>query len=571
MTLTARPYQQEAVDSAWRYLSEHNAGNPCVVLPTGAGKSLVMAMLATHAAKQWGGRVGVVAHVKELVEQNAAEIERMASGVDVGIYSAGLKRRDRESQILVAGIQSVYSRAFDLGAFDLLLVDECHLIPPSGDGMYRRFLADCRSMRPHVRLIGLTATPYRTSSGLLVGPDELLTDICYEAPVLDMIKDGYLSPLISREGEACDTSGLHIRGGEFVEQEAESLMLDAAEQACETLARKSDGRNSVLVFCQSVAHCEKVVELLRGKQIGRVEHITGETPSAERNQYVADFRAGAIRYLCNVNVLTTGFNAPNVDCVALLRPTVSPGLYYQMVGRGFRLSPGKPNCLVLDFGGNIRRHGCVDQVKPAKRAPQAGGKSVGEAPVKCCPQCEAYLPIAATICEVCGYLFPEKLHDVENDERPITSDKITRTDYRVLDTVYSVHVKRNQPDAPRTMRVEHKVSLYEYVSEWVCIEHDGYARRKAEAWWRARSNDPFPRDAEHAVDIANAGGLAPTLRITVTKKADDKYPQIVKSEIGDKPEGVPVGDGEDFEFPTDEPQQQQSDIDYGSLFASAPF
>jgi DNA repair protein RadD len=247
------------------------------------------------------------------------------------------------------------------------------------------------------------------------------------------------------------------------------------------------------------------------------------------------FRAGRLKYLCNVNVLTTGFDAPNIDCVALVRPTLSAGLYYQMVGRGFRLHPSKPNCLVLDFGGNVLRHGPVDQI----RVKEYGAGGNGQAPAKECPECLSVVAAGYARCPDCGYEFPppeRKPHDGKASEAGILSGQVTTTKCAVRDVFYSVHTKRGAgPDAPRSMRVDYKVGWNEYKSEWICFEHDGYARQKAMHWWKRRSNEPVPETAEEAVAVAQNGRLAPTREITVRNMTGDDFDRIVGYELGDMP------------------------------------
>ena len=139
--MNLRPYQQAAVDAVYEHLRSKNT-NPCIVLPTGTGKSVVIARIVSDSVQQWNGRVLILAHVKELLEQNAGKIHVLCPKIPLGIYSAGLNSRDTDDPVIVAGIQSVYNKACDLGAFDLIIVDEAHLIAPDGDGMYRSFLKD---------------------------------------------------------------------------------------------------------------------------------------------------------------------------------------------------------------------------------------------------------------------------------------------------------------------------------------------------------------------------------------------------------------------------------------------
>lgn len=552
-----RDYQIAAVDACWEYIS-NAAGNPCISLPTGAGKSLVLAQLAHDAATKWGGRVIILAHVKELLEQNRDKLKALSPDLDIGVYSAGLNRRDRKAQVLIAGIQSVYSKACDFDPFDAIIVDECHLLPPDGEGMYRRFLSDCKIISPHVRLIGLTATEYRTSTGWLCGPDNLLNDICYRIGVKELILQGWLSKLISQEPIKTDVTKLHIRGGEFITDEATALMESVIAPACGEILARTESRRSVLVFCQSVDHAIRVKETINSVCLCRVELITGGTPAKQRAEILRDFKAGTIKYLVNVNVLTTGFDAPNVDCVCLLRPTASPGLYYQMVGRGFRLHPGKENCLVLDFGGNVRRHGPVDQIEPK---PHQSKDKDGNAPTKTCPNCDCVIHAAYTICPNCQHEFPatEVTHDRNADNAPITSLETVRTDYDVIDVAYNFH-RPKDINKPPSMRVDYRVNNIKWFSEWICFEHEGYAGNKAALWWKARSPDRVPATVEDAIAMANNGSLAMTEQITVQERSGEKFPRIVKAKLGPKPEKITADSGDDsFEFPTHEPTREFTD------------
>jgi DNA repair protein RadD len=250
-----------------------------------------------------------------------------------------------------------------------------------------RYVEDLRSSakaleNPNVRLVGLTATPYRMTTGMICAPENLLNHVCYEVGVRELIVQGYLCPLKSKAGRRkVDTSGLHLRGGEFIAGEVEALMDDDSlvRSACREIVEHTQDRHSVLIFASGVQHALHVQRVLNG--MGReCGFVCGDTLPFDRAETLARFKRGELKYLVNVNVLTTGFDAPNIDCVALLRPTNSPGLYYQMVGRGFRLDPSKENCLVLDFGGNILRHGPVDALEIKDRA-----SGNGEAPAKECP------------------------------------------------------------------------------------------------------------------------------------------------------------------------------------------
>lgn len=548
-----RTYQREAVDAVYEHLRARD-DNPCVVLPTAAGKTPVMATICRDAVELWNGRVVILAHVKELLEQSVEKLLAIAPDLPVGVYSAGLRRKELNYAVTVAGIQSIWKRAGELGPVDLVIVDEAHLIPAEDDGMYRSFLADAKLVNPHLRVVGLTATPYRLKSGEICSADNVLNHVCYEIGVKELIVQGWLSPLRTKAGsQRPDYERLHVRAGEFIPGEVEDLMDEdgLVQAACDEIVAEAAGRSSILIFTSGVRHGRHVVDVMRERHSVECGFVCGDTPSAERAAILKRFRTGDLRYLANVNVLTTGFDAPNVDCVALLRPTMSPGLFYQMVGRGFRLHPGKADCLVLDFGGNVLRHGPVDDIRVARE-----DRGDGEAPAKQCPQCKALVATGYANCPQCGFEFPEKQrqqHDASATSEGILSGQVTRTDEHVTEVAYCFHTKRDDPDAPPTMRVEYRVGFNRWHREWVCFEHDGYARRKAEQWWTARSREAVPRTVDEAVELANAGALAPTLAVTVEKRAGDKFDRIVSHSLGDRPPRLESDEGLPETVPSSSP------------------
>ena len=542
-----RYYQQEAVNAVYDHLRTKPDTNPCVVLPTGAGKSIVIARIVSDAVQQWGGRCLILAHVRELLEQNAAKIAALCPDLAVGLYSAGLNRRDTENQVLVAGIQSVYSRARDLGAFDLILIDEAHTIPPDGEGMYRTLLAAEREINPNVRLIGFTATPYRLRGGLICRRDNLLNEICYEVGVRELIVRRYLSPLRSKNGKTkADLSDLHIRAGEFIAEEVAGKMDNEylVSAACTEIVQLTRDRKKVLIFAASVPHAEHIkarIEQLAGEECGIV---LGDTPKLDRMETLDRFRDGAsapdlfgnvkpgLKYLVNVGVLTTGFDAPAIDTVAMLRPTASPGLYYQMVGRGFRLSPetGKEDCLVLDYGMNIMRHGPVDAIR-VDDAPPGSRKKLAPA-MRECPECQAVFPAGRRQCPDCGAVLPREEgtlhHGTKADSAGILSGQGGAAEFDVQRVWYSKHVKKNSPDRPPTLRVEYMLGYAESVSDWICPEHTGYARKKSEKWWRERTGLDLPATVEECLVYADAGKLKEPKKIVVKKLAGSEWPTITK-------------------------------------------
>jgi DNA repair protein RadD len=532
MTLDLRPYQRESIDNLYDFWRD-GGGNGLIVLPTGAGKSLVIATLCRELLESYHDmRIGIVTHVKELVSQNTQELLRAWPGAPVGIYSAGLGRRDTRAKIMFMGIQSVYNKGDRLGDFDMLLIDECHLIPRSSATMYGKFLESCKSRVRDMRIVGLTATPYRLDSGRLdSGPEALFDKIVFEANVRDLIEAGYLSPLISKATLAqIDTSGLHRRAGEFVQSELDerARIPSIVEAAVEEIVAAGQDRAGWIIFCTGVEHAGQVRDAIRRHDI-TCESVTGDTPPGERDSIIRRYKDGKIRCLTSVGVLTTGFNAPHVDLLAMLRPTLSTGLYVQMVGRAFRLAPGKANALILDFAGNVVRHGPVDAIKPRRTGVGASsdderGDGQERVMAKACPSCHVYAPLSKMECE-CGYCWPAPppRHEARAaDDAPIlTTEAVKPKRFEIEKVTFNRHTK---PGSPDSMRVEFH-SLATSFSQWVCFEHQGYARQKASLWWGKMGGSlPAPATVDEALERAH---LELKCVVGVEVRTTGKYPEII--------------------------------------------
>lgn len=536
-----RWYQKAANDAVWNYLAEKQ-GNPVIVLPTGAGKSLVIAMLIQQAI-EFEGRVVVLAHRKELLQQNAEEIRGMIPGVDVGIYSAGLKAREIHNTVVVAGIQSVFRKAADLGRRHLVLVDECHLISDIDESMYQQFFAGIQ--QEGLRIVGLTATPFRTGSGPFCGPDRQFHRIVFEAKTADLIAQGFLCPITNKVADAeVNTDKVALRGGEFVESEMQAAfdVDDKVEAACKEILDKTQDRHSVLIFASGVHHAEQIADLLPGAAV-----VTGETLDLERASILDRFRRGELRFLVNCDVLTTGFNAKCIDAIAVLRATMSPGLFCQMVGRGLRLHESKTNCLLLDFGGNIARHGSIDDDNFGRITTGSGRQAIAadNGRGKQCPSCELDVSAKASDCPECGFVFPRNVnarHDGSADTESQLTCQLPPEEWEVNAVDYRKHLSKKEFAIP-TLRVsydcckvgtEHGNLNRTIVEEWVCLEHSGFAKTKAGLWWQARSECMEPDNIDDAMALIKMGVIRDPSRITT--KREGKWYRILSVEFdGEKP------------------------------------
>ncbi|CDT71388.1 MULTISPECIES: DEAD/DEAH box helicase [Vibrio] len=356
---TLRPYQADSVKSVIHYFRKHQT--PAVlVLPTGAGKSLVIAELARLAK----GRVLVLAHVKELVEQNHEKYE--GYGLKGSIFSAGLGRKETDQQVVFASVQSVVRNLDSFSnQFSLLVIDECHRVPDEKTSSYQKVITHLRENNSGIKVLGLTATPYRLGMGWIyqyhtrgqVRSDEprFFRDCIFELPIRYLLDEGFLTParMIDAPVLSYDFSQLKPAStGRYKEAELDMVIEQskrATPQIVDQIIHLAQDKLGIMVFAATVRHAQEILGLLPE---GEASIVIGDTPTLERDQIISDFKERKIKFLVNVSVLTTGFDAPHVDLIAILRPTESISLYQQIVGRGLRLSPGKKECLVLDYAGN---------------------------------------------------------------------------------------------------------------------------------------------------------------------------------------------------------------------------
>ena len=471
-----RDYQQRSIDLLYEWL-RNNQGNPCLVLPTGSGKSHIVAELCKDALTQWPEtRVLMLTHVKELIQQNAEKMREHWAGAPMGIYSAGLRQKNLSEPITFAGIQSIRNRADEIGHVDLIIVDECHLISHKEEGGYRELIKKLFDLNPDLRVLGLTATPFRLGHGYIDEDGALFDDRIEPVTIEELIHKGYLSTLRSKKTEAkLNVDGVHKRGGEYIESELQAAVDndDINGQVVDEVISRGQNYKHWLFFCTGVAHAEHIAEDLNDMNI-TAACVTGKTPAAERASIIKRFKSGEIKALTNANVLTTGFDFPNIDLIAMLRPTMSPSLYMQMAGRGLRPKGHTDHCLVLDFAGNVEAHGPITRVRP----PHKSG-SGGEAPVKVCDACHEIVHISVMICPECGYNFPESENKIPmqlRDDCIMGSD--TELTMKVDSWDWCEYTSRAGNNMLRATYYGPSLSD-KPISEYFCVLHSGYAGQKA--------------------------------------------------------------------------------------------
>jgi DNA repair protein RadD len=568
--LQLRDYQRAAIDSLYAYWG-NGGGNGLIVLPTGAGKALVIAKIIEELLADYPDmRILNITHSKTLVSQNFKEFIGLSPFAPAGIYSAGLGRRDARAQVLFCGIQSVWNKVEELGPIDLILVDEAHAISRNSDTLYGKFFKKVREINPESRTAGTTATDYRTDSGRLTddiddGSDidettqaalaeagvikpakfKLFDDVVYEAYLPDLIEQGYLSPISTKSvNSVIDLKGIHTRGGEYVPGEVS----DAADRiivegVAEDIARGGN-RRAAMFFCVSQENAEKVCAEIR-KHGKTCELLTSQNPG-EHDRIIADFWAGKVWALVSVNMLTTGANYPFVDMISIYRSTKSAGLIVQIIGRVTRLFEGKTDGLVLDHGNNLSRFGPIDLIRP-----RGAGTGDGTPPQKICPHdkadingkfgCEEILLISVMECPKCGYIFPpneeEKLTASAADAPVISTEKPW---YQVSSRTFRHHPGKTDRDGkqkPDSIKTTYMIGM-KAVNEWHCVEHEGFPKAKAQRWWTSHGGQrPFPKTVMEWLERQHE--LLSTAEVQLDYARNPKYPDVMAHRVGPANDNLP--------------------------------
>lgn len=526
-----RSYQDEIVTAVFDYLFT-KSGNPVVASPGGTGKSHCMNRIIKRMVKKWPGtRVMSLVHDAKVIEQNCNSMLRYWPSAPVGIYSAGLKQRDTRPPIIYAGIQSVAKRAADFGEINVVIIDECDLVSPKEETLYQRFISALLEVNPRMRVIGFTATPYRLGMGCLTN-SELWDEICIDLTKTDrfnwFIEHGYLSPLVTKKTcKEIDITNISMRGGEFNESELQDAAdTDELNRAVvEECIRYGKDRKHWLVFSSGVKHGHHLAKLFNAKGVPTVM-LSGEDSMKYREEAEDDFRSGKFRCLVNCGLYGRGWDFPALDMLAWARATQSTALWVQGCVRLTRTAPGKENGLVLDFAGNTRRLGPVnDPVIPAPR--RKGDAEKGEAPVKECPECHSYIHTRIMVCPDCGYQFPppQTVKKTADDADILRTTKKPEEDVRefnVLGIRYKGYLTKTNRYVLRATYSVGMTSFHEYLFFDEPKGH--FLRKRAEMWWAHRGGQkPFPEGSDEAAKRTDELKIPSVIRVNVAPK----YPEVL--------------------------------------------
>lgn len=562
MLLTPRDYQEYAIDRPFKYFEESD-GNPLILMPCATGKSVVVGGICERALRQYPQtRILMLTETKELVKQNYDKLKSMWLDAPVGIFCDGLDRKEHHYPLTFGTIGSVINVSEVFGFVDLLLVDEADGISEKDDTMYRQFILKLRLRNPKLKVIGLTATGYRTKQGpLTAGKNALFTDVIVDMTDMDtynwFFDEGYLVPPVPRPTKTeYDLTSVKIKGGDYDQKSLHEAVDNQKknEAAILELLEFSVDRHCGLIFASGVAHCKHLLEILQYYQQDVTWVASREMSPNERDYNLAAWRAGEFKWIVNNGILTVGLDHPPIDVIGMLRHTLSVRLWVQMLGRGTRpyYAPGydlatkdgrlnaiaasqKQNTMVLDFAENVTRLGQINAPripKPSER------KRKGDAPIRLCEDnwemrdgamaqmrvgCGAYNHAGAVACWACHAIFPRylKIGDaastnalVKDINSPLPPLVLPEIKEMVVDrVVYMVWRKADKPDSIKVM-YHCGVRLF---AEWICLEHGGFAARKAREWWRERANEDPPETTAEAYDARDILRVPRAIKVVTNK------------------------------------------------------
>ena len=543
-----RHYQEAAIEATFDWLHTQNT-YPLIVLPTGSGKTIVFANIIKKLFDHNEGcRVLILAHRQELITQARDKLLSVWPCAPCGILAASIKEFDSHAPIVIASRDTIASqkRLDQAGHFDYIIVDEAHHVGPDKSSRYRKIFDHFESSQYVApRIFGVTATPYRMGQGFIYGLDDhFFGGISYQIGIPQLIKEGYLCRLSAFRVDDqavidASTARVKFKGGDYRESDLEKLamedqtMLAIIDDWIEKAYSK--GRLSSVFFCVTVAHANKMCMFLRHAGI-EAAVITAETPSEIREKLLEDFEDGVINALCNVAVLTEGWDAPRTDCIALLRPTKSLGLYVQICGRGMRTWGDKENCMLLDYGENMDRHGCIDRAKPS-RPPKEDEQKIWicNAVTSTGHLCLAVNDWVDTQCIECGADKPiTEERPPDRKEPDAATDRVAAFGNVLSDEIDDPIEELEKVKEVETIWAEVRSSKagnsyldvkFKVVDEYwpqsmpFMIGMEGRAGTLAMKKWRAVSGDDYvPPDIQDAEDLVNGGSFDHIRKIAVRKE-----------------------------------------------------
>ena len=408
--IKARPYQQQCVDSIWKKFFDKS--DQLVVLPTASGKTIIFTLLLEKCLKAFPKlKAQVLVNQVKLVTQTQEKLKLALRDEDVSLFCGSLGEYNPDGSVTVGSVQSVSRRTYDL---NLLIIDECHNADNSPT--YQNYIERLKEANPRLKIVRFTATPF-TTNGYIFGVDKTNKKIDYKKTMNEMIEAGFIVPPVFKSTtESFDTSKLRTRRGDYVARDVEKLSLDEkkVEKQVADAMTKLEGRNKVVWACTCIKHAEIVQREVQKYEDCAIIH--SKLNKGEQAGNMFDFEAGGTRHISSVTMVSEGYDNTAIDAICAMRPTRSPVLFVQLVGRGLRLHPGKKDCLFLDYGEIVDNLGHPNNPVVIKKA-----KSKAEKQMIICPDCMEINFLPTSKCRDCGFEFfkvaaPPKRHTKKLDE-----------------------------------------------------------------------------------------------------------------------------------------------------------
>jgi DNA repair protein RadD len=525
-----RPYQLEALDAIWDALM----AKPDVLLQaaTGGGKTIMFSHLIQRLLTSFPKmRIAVLAHRKELVRQACDKLLSVWPEAvrNVGVACAGLGEVTTDRPVVIGTVQTL-ARRVAYRPYNLMIVDEIHRVAPRNDdspSQYQKLIDTCRRRRPSMRLLGVTATPYRLNHGLIYGgKNDWFDSLDYQISLDDLIEANYLVPLKYKVIEDIsdeERNKIKIDRGEYKNDQLEDLMCKEyhLDSIVSTYKQYGEDRQHCCIFACSIKHAEAVKKILLNYGY-KADAVHSDLPDKERDNIIKNFERGDLNFIINVGILTEGWDSPHIDIIIMARPTLSPSLYVQMIGRGTRILDNKENLLVLDMVGNYLLHG-----SPSDPIIHASNEAINKS-YKACPECNSPVNNYATTCPCCGYVW-EKIID---EKDIVIVDK-------GVENLISVDVSRNNIvstvlhwDGAEYVSSKNNLMFKLMlqcrpggtVNTYLDFEGNGslYGKVKAKQLWRKIAKTEPPETVNEAVERINELVIPETVKLY----KDNKYLRV---------------------------------------------
>lgn len=538
-------FQDEArkglIDSFKRTISSNflQIENPLIGLPTGTGKSHVIAKTINAALKIWPKlNIFVLVHDKRLVMQDYEKLTELNPLISCGLHCEGLGRRDLFNQVIFGSMKSVlntYLKGGKLILPDLVLIDEAHLLSEEDETTYQQIFNFIKAVKPRLIVGGLSATLYRSKIGTLLENgifNKIVSDYTSSENFIKLVRMGYMSPIKSKPTKiSIDRNLLTLRGGEFSEKSSSNEVLKILHTALvESFAvYKEENRTAWLGFLPSIDRCEDAADILREFGVD-AEVVHSKIKEKVADKRIADFKNGNLECLLNKNILTTGFDYPELDFCTDFDPTNSANKHVQKVGRLTRIAPRKNYSILLDYAGNIENIGPInDPIIPQKRSKT---REPGDAPVRICERCGLYNRPGAKYCgdgstpeesKSLGGCGIEFIFRVKISETASTKEVMQYREKIEYWEVEKVHYDRYQksPESTECLRAVYYCANGKRVYQFISFSNR--ARGFVTSWWQQRSETPLPCSV--SVALERIRGLRSPKSVKVDSRT--KTPQLL--------------------------------------------